>query len=335
MKIRTMLRMARSGDVRGRLAAVRDGQAAVRVAAVGAGLRTGLLDRLHSAPQTTAELAARAGWSDQAVLTGLLHVLAGLGLVRESHGPWSLTRRGKAVLEDDVVRATYEGFSGYHPGLYQEIERQLTGGPARRDVIEKGDVIARLSRVMDPFIHDALGEQLQRRNPTRILDVGCGSGSHLAHMLRLAPQASGVGIETDPAAVTLARMTLTDEGVGSRGEVVQGDVRDVLDASAGEFDLALMANVVYYVPVDERLPLLRALAERIRPGGALVIVTTALTDHPFSRHFDLLLRTQEGRMELPDLDTLADQLRSAGLDPGRPRRIAPGEPLTAVVATKG
>jgi hypothetical protein len=39
-------------------------------------------------------------------------------------------------------------------------------------------------------------------------------------------------------------------------------------------------------------------------------------------------------MELPAIDVLADQLRAAGLTPGKPRRIAPGEPLTAVVATK-
>jgi hypothetical protein len=64
------------------------------------------------------------------------------------------------------------------------------------------------------------------------------------------------------------------------------------------------------------------------------VVTTALDDSMFSRHFDLLLRAQDGAMELPPMDMLAEQLRSAGLTPGRPRRISPGEPLTAVVATK-
>lgn len=334
MKIGTVLKLARSGDVRARLSALRDGQAAVRVAAVDAGLRTGVLDMLEGAPGTTAGLADRGGWSDENMLEALLHVLAAMGLVRRSHGEWRLTGRGRGILEDDLVRATYEGFSGYHSGVYREIEQQLRGGPGRRDVLDRGEVIARLSRGMDPFVLDALTDEVERRPPRRVLDVGCGSGSHLAHMLALAPEATGVGIETDHAAATLARMTLSNRGLGSRGDVVEGDVRQVLDTSLGEFDLALLANVVYYLPHEERVPLLRTVAQRLRPGGAVVVVTTALDDSMFSRHFDLLLRAQDGAMELPSMDVLAAQLRSAGLTPGGPRRISPGEPLTAVVATK-
>jgi len=88
-----MLQMARSGDLRPRLRAVRDGQAAVRVAAVGAGLRTGALDHLREAPSTAGELAKAAGWSDETTLEGLLQVLAGLGLVRSSRDGWELAAR--------------------------------------------------------------------------------------------------------------------------------------------------------------------------------------------------------------------------------------------------
>jgi precorrin-6B methylase 2 len=334
MRIRTVLKVARSGDVRARVAAVRDGQAAVRVAAVEAGLRTGALDHLRRSPDTTAGVAAAGGWTDRDVLEALLRVLAGLGLLRETQGRWQLTRRGRAVLEDDVVRATYEGFGGYHVGLYEDIEQQLRGGPGRRDVVEKGEVIARLSRAMDPFVTDALTRELEQRRPRRVLDVGCGTGTHLVHMLTAAPEASAVGIETDHDAASIARRTLTDHGLASRGVVMERDVREVLDASLGDFDLALLANVVYYLPVRERVTLLRAVAERVEPGGAVMVVTTALTDALFSRHFDLLLRTQEGEMSLPSVDELCDQLRAAGLRPAEPRRISPGEPLTAVVATK-
>jgi len=335
MKMATMLQMARSGDVRARLAAGRDGQAAVRVAAVGAGLRTGVLDQLQLSPEGLAALAERGRWSDEGILEALLRVLTGIGLVSESQGRWTLTRRGRAVLEDDVVRAMYEGFSDYHVGLYEEIERQLTSGPGRRDVLDKGDVIARLSRAMDPFVLEAVGKEVAQRRPRNVLDVGCGSGSHLVHMLRAAPGASGVGIETDASAAAMARSTLSAARLDGRAEVIEGDARSVLDLSVGDFDLALLANVIYYLPVDERVPLLRTVAEHMEPGGAVMVVTTALTDTTFSRHFDLLLRTQEGGgMGLPDIDLLCDQLRSAGLEPGKPRRIALGEPLTAVVATR-
>lgn len=330
----TLLRLARSGDVRARVASVRDGQAAVRLAAVGAGLSTGLLDLLRESPDSTEGLAKRAGWTAPGILEGLVRVLSAMGLVRGGPERWQLTRRGRAVLEDDAVRATYEGFADYHTGLYRDIEQQLSGGAPRRDIVEKGDVIARLSRVMDPFVLDALSREVEQRRPHRVLDVGCASGSHLAHMLRLAPYAEGVGIEKDPAAAAMARETLAGGELSGRAEVVEGDARDVLGPSMGSFDLVLLGNVIYYLPLFERVHLLRTVAERLEPGGAVMVVSTALSDATFSRHFDLLLRAQEGDMELPDMDVLADQLRAAGLTPGKPRRIAPGEPLTAITATR-
>ncbi|HEX6247483.1 MAG TPA: class I SAM-dependent methyltransferase [Nocardioidaceae bacterium] len=331
----TMLRLARDGDVGLRLRGMRDGMAAVRVAATGAGLRSGLLRMLQNGPAGTADLCGRAGWSDEQLADALLQVLARTGLVRTAHGQWLLTRRGWALMRDDVARASYEGFSDYHTGLYGDIERQLLGGPARRDVVEKGETIARLSKAMDPFVLDVLREEVARRAPQRVLDVGCGSGSHLVHMLRVSPTATGVGVDADPAAARLARRTVAEAGLAGRAEIVEGDIRSALDAGGGPVDLALLANVIYYLPVQERVPLLRAVAERVEPGGAVVIVTTALTDAFFSRHFDLLLRAQDGAMELPDVEVLAGQLQEAGLVPGRPRRIAPGEPLTAIVATRG
>jgi hypothetical protein len=141
-------------------------------------------------------------------------------------------------------------------------------------------------------------------------------------------------VETDPRAAALARETVRIAGLDDRAEIVEDDVRRYLAVPGERFDLALLANIVYYVPRDDRPGLLTALAERLERGGRLVVVTTALTDDSFSRHFDLLLRTQGAAMELPDMDDLATQLGEAGLVPDAPRRIAPGEPLTAVVARK-
>jgi hypothetical protein len=88
------------------------------------------------------------------------------------------------------------------------------------------------------------------------------------------------------------------------------------------------------VPVGERAELFRGLGRLLSPGGVLLVITTVATDDLFSRHFDLLLRAQEGRMELPDAGHLAEQLAEAGLRPDPPRRIAPGSPIIALTATR-
>ena len=125
---------------------------------------------------------------------------------------------------------------------------------------------------------------------------------------------------------------LARQGFDGRARVVVGEAREKLRGE-GPFDVALLANVVYYLPVVDRPALFRQVRDTLAPGGALIVVTTALTDDLFSRHFDLLLRAQQGAMELPDMDVLRAQVEEAGFTADAPRRISPGEPIMALVAT--
>lgn len=331
-RARTLLTLLRSGDLRTRLRVTRDGQAAIRLGLGAAALDTGVLDALAGGPATTAELARRVGAAGEDLLAAFLRVLAAAGLAREEGGRWSLAAGGRAVVDDDLVRASHEAFAGFHTGLYRELGPVLAGGPRRRDVVEQGGVIARVSAAFEPFVDAVLRETVAAGAPRRVLDVGCGAGLQLATMLAAAPGAEGVGVDTDEDAAALARRTLADRGLAERARVLRADVRDLADESP--FDLVLLANVVYYVPVGERVALLRSLAELLAPGGTLLVVTTAATPQLVSRHFDLLLRAQQGAMELPDADVLVGQLREAGLQPAAPRRIAPGTPLVAVSAVR-
>jgi protein-L-isoaspartate O-methyltransferase len=331
---RTLLAVLRAGNARARLRATRDGQAAVRLNTAAAGLRTGVLDALADGPVTTSDLARRLGVPEEDLLAAFLRVLGSVGLVAEDGRRWSLTAGGRAVVDDDLVRASHEAFAGFHTGLYREMGPLLAGGPRRRDVVEEGGVIARVSAAFEPFVDDVLREVVAAVDPRRVLDVGCGAGLQLATMLAAAPGAEGVGVDTDADAVGLARRTLAGRGLAGRAQVRCGDVRDLAGGAAAPFQLVLLANVVYYVPVGERVDLLRSLGVLLAPGGTLLVVTTVATPHLTSRHFDLLLRAQQGAMELPDTDVLVGQLVEAGLEPAPPRRIAPGMPLVAVSAVR-
>ena len=312
------------------------------MALVGAALELGVLDALSDRTATTRELvdalaAHDVPMSDVALFDAYLQVLAAAGLVDLDGSRWQLSRKSRSILEDDVARASYEAFSGYHVGLYRDLGAQLAGGPARRDITEHGEVIARLSKALEPFVAATLADLVAWRGPAHVLDIGCGAGRQLVTMLRAAPSATGTGIDTDPGAAALAEDTLQRNGLGDRARILVGDAREILGDAArigGPVDLALLANAIYYVPVQERVDFLREIAATLAPGGLLVTVSTVIGPALFSRHFDLLLRAQAGQMELPVAEQLTDQLRAAGLDPEEPQRIAPGEPLMAFVATK-
>ncbi|HSK28252.1 MAG TPA: class I SAM-dependent methyltransferase [Jiangellales bacterium] len=336
---RVLAEVLRSGNLRARLRAARDGLTGIRLQLIAAALDLGLLDALDEGPASTERLAERLGAVDLDLLAAYLRVLAAAGLIT-GEGSWRLTRFGRAVVGEDPVRASYEGFGGYHTELYRGLPALLRGGPGRRDTAEQGEVIARLSAAIYPLIRDLLVRTVTERRPRRVLDLGCGAGLHLAAMLEAAPDAIGIGVDVDPDAAARARRTLTDRGLADRASVEAVDIHEAIAAGRSGtltdgIDLALLANVIYYVPVDERVELLRAVARLLAPGGALLVVTTLAGPQLFSRHLDLLLRAQEGRMELPDVDVLLGQLREAGLQPEPPERIGPpGAALGAVTAIR-
>src|SRR4051812_30321979 len=274
---RATWQLLRAGDLRARVRATRDGQAALRLHLVAAALDGGLLDALAAAPAGTDDLAPPLDVSDRGLFAAFLRVVAAAGLIgRDSDdGPWRLTAQGRAVLDDDLVRASYEAFAGFHTGLYRELGGQLAGGPARRDVTEKGGVIARVSAAFEPFVEGVLAAAVRERRPRRVLDIGCGAGLQLVTMLRAAPEADGGGIDADGDAAALAGRTLDREGLAGRATVLHADLREAAgtDALADRFDLALLANIVYYVPRDERVELLRTVAGLVTPGGVLLVVT--------------------------------------------------------------
>ena len=337
--LRVLAEVLRSGNPRARLRAARDGLTGVRLQLIAAALDLGLLDALGEGPASTEQLAGRLGAVDHDLLAAYLRVLAAAGVVT-GEGSWRLTRFGRAVVGDDPVRASYEGFGSYHTELYQDLPALLRGGPGRHDIAEKGEVIARLAAAIYPLIRDLLVRTVTERRPRRVLDIGCGAGLHLAAMLEAAPHATGIGVDVDPDAAALARRTLSERGLADRASVEAVDIQEALATGSpggltDPIDLALLANVIYYVPVDERVELLRAVAGLLAPGGALVVVTTVAGPQLFSRHLDLLLRAQQGRMELPAVDVLLGQLREAGLQPDPPERIGPpAAALGAVTAIR-
>jgi ribosomal protein L11 methyltransferase len=117
---------------------------------------------------------------------------------------------------------------------------------------------------------EALAEVLDRAVPSRMLDVGTGSG-----ILAIAALHAGVpraaGLDIDPAALNVAAANARLNGCATRLDLICGDP----DAIRGAWPL-VMANLSAAVLID----MASALSRRIERGGQLVLsgVASALTD---------------------------------------------------------
>ncbi|MGA4643629.1 class I SAM-dependent methyltransferase [Limisphaera sp. 4302-co] len=108
------------------------------------------------------------------------------------------------------------------------------------------------------------------REPARLLDVGCGSGVHLARMQQLGWSVEGV--EVDPQAVATAR---------ARGVPVRLGTLEEQQYPDASFDAVFSAHVLEHV--HDPAGLLRECARVLKPSGRLVLLTPNLESHGHRR----------------------------------------------------
>jgi SAM-dependent methyltransferase len=105
----------------------------------------------------------------------------------------------------------------------------------------------------------------------RVLDLGCGPGLYTNRLARTG--ASVTGLDLSERSLAHAAAVAAAEGLDAT--YVRGDY--LADLPAGPFDLALLIYCDYgAIGPDERQRLLRHVASRLAPDGALVLDVHAL-----------------------------------------------------------
>lgn len=101
----------------------------------------------------------------------------------------------------------------------------------------------------------------------RVLDVGCGHGL-FTNALALGSSARDVhGVDPSGAKIAIARAS--SAGIGNvayqRGTVQEVEARD--------FDAITILDVLYLLPIEEKLAILRACRDRLKRDGVLILKT--------------------------------------------------------------
>jgi tRNA (cmo5U34)-methyltransferase len=116
---------------------------------------------------------------------------------------------------------------------------------------------------------EALGRRFAGRGG-RVLDVGCSRGDALAPFVDAGCDCVGLEVSEPMLAAAAARF-------GDRARVRSWDLRLGLPpGEEGRYDLVLAVLTVQFVPIEHRQRLVWDCHDRLRPGGALILVEKVL-----------------------------------------------------------
>lgn len=114
------------------------------------------------------------------------------------------------------------------------------------------------------LLRNALGDE------ARVLIVGAGTGEEVLRLGQANPEWRLTAEDPSAEMIAVAREKIEAAGLSGRVELVVGGVRDLPEGE--NFDAATMILVQHFLPDDgAKLDILRATAERLRPGAPLFL----------------------------------------------------------------
>ncbi|MFF7177847.1 methyltransferase domain-containing protein [Streptomyces sp. NPDC008121] len=144
------------------------------------------------------------------------------------------------------------------------------------DWAEMAVLLERQAEIESPLYAEAaawLGTLLPDDGVRRILDIGSGPGVLTALLAEAFPAAETVAVDGTPELLERARDRAEARGLGGRLTTLHAELPAAI-GGLGDADLLWAANTLHHMG-DQRAAL-AAFAERLRPGGLLVLVEGGL-----------------------------------------------------------
>lgn len=275
---------------------------------------TGLLHALLSGPRAAHEIAADLGLDSRAA-TLVLDALVTLGVAAREGDAYDASPRLKPLAGPfGQAGAGMAKLWGHLPAFLRTGEpfMRTDGTPAEREASYR-TMVSWLARMVEAPARELAGKLGEA--PSRVLDVGCGSG---VWSLSIAERFPGTHVTGQDLPAVLESFLARAEALGlaGRAATIPGDMHAVT-LPAGAFDLVVIANVLRLEPPERASALLARLATAVAPGGALLVVDALAGGTPERERaralyaLNLALRTRGGQVHSPG--EITAWLAAAGL----------------------
>jgi hypothetical protein len=270
------------------------------------------------------ELAAACG-ADAGYLHRVLRHLIGKGVFEEPEPGLIALNEPACALMDPAARISLDldSFGGRMAGAWASLLTAVkTGAPAYHTVFGRPfwddlqahpGVAASFDALMGPAGHGTPDPEVlvggSWEAVRTVVDVGGGTGSLLAEVLRARPEVRGILVDL-PSTVARSGEVFMAAGVTERVTVVGQSFFDPLPAGG---DLYLLKNLLADWPDREAAALLKRCAEAARPTGRVIVLGGVSPDDAGGPSPALLMMVLVGGKER-SLSEFRGLARSAGLE---------------------
>jgi 4-hydroxy-2,2'-bipyrrole-5-carbaldehyde O-methyltransferase len=315
---------------------MKDWEAFIRIHFLFSAYECGLIEAL-STPLSREMLMKELDVKRPELFDALLEVGLAAKELEFKNGLFSIKgKRSQAIMgiNGDMLAAMIQANVTYYSDAYRNVATRINGGELGEDLNRIGELVARFSKIAEPIIKNFISTIVHRRNPMRVLDVGCGSGLLLKSTYESNGNATGIGLDIDEAVVRQARENISTWGLSNRFEILHGDIRHISGEIIGPFDVIMLYNLLYYFDSEARLNLMNKLRDMLSPMGVLAV---AISFHSKGKdiataNLNMVNSSLKGLSPLPELDDITSVLKKCGFGKIEVHRFIPGGTFYGIVA---
>jgi SAM-dependent methyltransferase len=335
MQVSTLIQLLGGGQFSVLLALLKTGNEFYRASFISAALSGGVYENFTDGKAGFEQLCEKMAVSNREGLRAWLELGVSLGELKRTGDKYQIAGKiSRALMNpaNDAIKALLEEVVRYHYRYVLETPAMLRRHEWFPFDSTPGELIARSSRVNEPFIGEAVDAVVPAHGDFRLLEVGCGSGIYIQRACARNPSLRAVGLELQAEVADAARRNIQAWGLQDRAIIDHVDVREF--STEEKFDLVTLHQNVYYFPIAARQGLFVHLKGFLENGGKVLLTSVCQGGGPGTQGLNVQVSTTEGYSPLPDPDQLCQQLDAAGFVDVRARRLLPFESLWAFTAAK-
>jgi 4-hydroxy-2,2'-bipyrrole-5-carbaldehyde O-methyltransferase len=335
MKLSTLIKLMTSGQSSLLFGLLKTGNEFYRASFISAALSRGVYDHFIEGKASFEHLCEKMAVSNREGLKAWLELGVSLGELKRTANEYQIKGKiSRALLHpaNDAFRALLEEVVSYHYVYVMDTPTMLRKHDWFPFDAMPGELIARSSRVSEPFIFEAVDAVIPQQGDFQLLEVGCGSGIYIQRACTRNPELRAVGLEFQERVADVARQNIQAWGLQNRATIEHADVRGY--STSQKFDLVTLHQNIYYFPVQERENLLRYLKEYLKPGGQVLLTSACQGGGPGIQALNIQVSTTEGLSPLPYPDQLSQQIKAAGFINLKAWRLVPFESVWGFRAAK-